>query len=53
MEHVEREPAFALASAEAYEKKKPELLAVLGNVNAYFREMRITFDAKNTVNINL
>ena len=53
MEHVEREPAFALASAEAYEKKKPELLAVLGNVNAYFKEMRIAFDAKNTVNISL
>ncbi len=53
MEQVEREPAFALASAEAYEKKKPELLVVLGRVNAYFKEMHVTFNAKNTVNIRL
>lgn len=53
MEQVEKEPAFALASAEAYEKKKPELLAVLGEVNAYFKEKGIRFDSKNTVTISL
>ncbi len=53
MEQVEREPAFALASAEAYEKKKPELLAVLGEINAYFKGEGVRFDSKNAVTISL